>query len=187
MRELKNSPKNQLGFTLIELIIVIIILGILAITALPKFINFSTQAHLSVFKSTFGAFKSAMNSQHLLWKTRGSPQGTAALNLNGSLDFNSFGMPAGIDDGANVSSATDCVDIFNNIMDASALLAVPVGDGNGIKNLGQDVDIAVTNNSNICYYTFVTASKDIGYNARQFRYLYTTGEVIEWPSGFTLP
>ncbi|WP_275441547.1 prepilin-type N-terminal cleavage/methylation domain-containing protein [Psychrobium sp. MM17-31] len=186
MHQFKNTPNKQQGFTLIELIVVIIILGIIAVTALPKFVNFSTQAHLSVFKSTFGAFKSAMNSQHLLWITRGSPKGTDALNLNGDLDFNSFGLPAGIDDGANVDSPKDCVDIFNSIMNASALLAVPINDGNGIKNLSQDVDIAVTNNSSICYYTFVTESKEVGYNARQFRYLYTTGEVIEWPNGFTL-
>lgn len=187
MRIREFTKNNHAGFTLIELIIVIIILGVLAVSALPKFINFSTEAHLSVFKSTFGSFKSAMNSQYLLWQTRGTPTGINALNLNGDLDFNSFGLPAGIDDGDNVTTPSDCVDVFNSIMNASALLAVPVNDGNGIKNLASDVDIAVTNNSNICYYTFITASKDIGYNARQFRYLYTTGEVIEWPNGFTLP
>ena len=36
--------RNQKGFTLIELIIVIVVLGILAVTAAPQFFNFSGDA-----------------------------------------------------------------------------------------------------------------------------------------------
>ena len=39
--------KRQQGFTLIELVVVIIILGILAVTAAPKFINLQGDARLS--------------------------------------------------------------------------------------------------------------------------------------------
>ena len=39
--------KNQAGFTLIELVIVIIILGILAVTAAPKFLNLQDDARLA--------------------------------------------------------------------------------------------------------------------------------------------
>jgi len=42
--------KQQKGFTLIELIIVIIILGILAVTAAPKFLDISSDANTSALQ-----------------------------------------------------------------------------------------------------------------------------------------
>lgn len=50
--------KNQRGFTLIELVVVIIILGILAAVAVPKFIDMSAQAHNSAAKGVAGALSS---------------------------------------------------------------------------------------------------------------------------------
>ncbi|MCL1057130.1 prepilin-type N-terminal cleavage/methylation domain-containing protein [Shewanella gelidimarina] len=51
--------QKQNGFTLIELVVVIIILGILAVTAAPKFINLQTDARASTVNGVKGALQSA--------------------------------------------------------------------------------------------------------------------------------
>ena len=47
------------GFTLIELIVVIVILGILAVSAAPRFINLQSDARAATLKALMGAVKSA--------------------------------------------------------------------------------------------------------------------------------
>uniref|UniRef100_Q0HZH9 Methylation site containing protein n=1 Tax=Shewanella sp. (strain MR-7) TaxID=60481 RepID=Q0HZH9_SHESR len=51
--------KRQQGFTLIELVVVIIILGILAVTAAPKFINLQSDARASAIQGMKGAIQGA--------------------------------------------------------------------------------------------------------------------------------
>ena len=50
---------NQKGFTLIELVVVIVILGILAATALPKFIDLTSDAEKATLKGLAGGLASA--------------------------------------------------------------------------------------------------------------------------------
>lgn len=54
-----QKVSTQQGFTLIELIIVIVLLGILAVTAAPKFLNLQDDARDSVLQGIAGALESA--------------------------------------------------------------------------------------------------------------------------------
>jgi MSHA pilin protein MshA len=64
MTSINSQKKTQKGFTLIELVVVIVILGILAVTAAPKFIDLTGDARVSVMKGVKGSIESAVSMIH---------------------------------------------------------------------------------------------------------------------------
>lgn len=62
--------KNK-GFTLIELVMVIVILGILAVNAIPKFINMKSDAQDAVLSTMAATVLTAANMAHLKQQTAG--------------------------------------------------------------------------------------------------------------------
>ncbi len=63
---------NQQGFTLIELVVVIVILGILAVTAAPKFIDLTSDAKSSVVQAVRASLSSARDLAHAKALVRGN-------------------------------------------------------------------------------------------------------------------
>lgn len=75
--------RRQSGFTIIEIIIVVIILGLLAATALPRFLNVTERAEDASIDGIAGGFASAVGLVRGQWEVEGRPSGNG---FNGIVD-----------------------------------------------------------------------------------------------------
>ncbi len=109
--------KQQAGFTLIELVMVIVILGILAATAMPKFVNMGGDARKAVMQGVEGAMR---GTNAIIYARAASEQKQSAATETISLNSATINIVYGF--------AKDTADL-QNAMDLSPAADFTIGTG----------------------------------------------------------
>ncbi|WP_245942560.1 pilus assembly FimT family protein [Candidatus Colwellia aromaticivorans] len=158
----RSIIKQAAGFTLIELVIVVVILGFLAVTAIPKFLDLTEQAKQANIEGMAGGFATGVSLARAQWEAEARPteNGVNRVDYDGVElflttpgDDNTIrpGYPTGINSdkptGADMDT-TDCIEVWQGI------LAQPptITDDIDVLNDDGSINYFVIVNTNLCGY-----------------------------------
>jgi MSHA pilin protein MshB len=115
---IKMIRQYQKGFSLIELVIVIVILGLLAATAIPRFLNVTEDAEDASVDGVAGGLATAVSFVRSQWEVDGRNNPNVVLDgARVRLDTR-FGFPTGTGGNFNATNMTEarCSEVFNTVL-----------------------------------------------------------------------
>lgn len=174
--------RKQTGFTIVELVVVIILLGILAATALPRFINIEDDAHAAVFEGVVGSLQTGLALFHAKAIATQAATNDPIAEFSG-LRVNPSNYPYGtVNRGGGTSTVTavaDCTAVFSNLQQAGAPTVNTGTAANvaarGAMNGGYDY-VAVVSAPN-CTYWYTGQSTTSGDTVWTMTYDSVTGQI----------
>ncbi|MCW8330424.1 prepilin-type N-terminal cleavage/methylation domain-containing protein [Photobacterium sp. SDRW27] len=167
--------KKQSGFSLVELVIVIIVVGLLAATALPRFLQVTDEAKKASIEGVAGGFATAALSARAQWEAYGRPadgNGQNLVNYDGTEflltkattdDSVRDGYPYALDSGTselNAITNTDCLALLDNLLQNPPLATTSSSDAVGGNYLFY-VKVETEDSAKLCrYYQLASAGTD---------------------------
>jgi len=163
--------QKQSGFTLIELVIVVVILGFLAVTAIPKFLDLTDQAKQANIEGMAGGFATGISLARAQWEAEARPTDSNSRNVvdyDGAIVLlttqdTASGIRGGYivasingdNDGATLGTgfgASNCLDVWNSILQQPPLSTTSIDTLNQVSSTNYFVVNSGTGSASLCHY-----------------------------------
>lgn len=142
-----RALRSDRGFTLLELVLVIVLIGIVSVIALPRFLDLREEAHQSSVDATAASFETALMFAHTAC-TFNEFEGLDNLESfgEGNVDFNANCFPSSTNGNNNLAvNANRCLQVWNGMMFPAPSISTPASD---------DTDYRAQGSGTNCRYTY---------------------------------